>query len=74
MVPHPRVVEKLSVSEETEKIEREHSETLLPCAVTRAEAKRTEDSTTEMENEENEIIDLSQTCLSHEIGLNPMLE
>ena len=27
-----------------------------------------------MESEENEIIDLSQTCLSHEIGLNPMLE
>ena len=27
-----------------------------------------------MESEENKIIDLSQTCLSHEIGLNPMLE
>ena len=74
VVPHPRVVEKLSVSEETEKIEREHPETLLPCVATRAEAKRTEDSTTKMESEENEIIDLSQTCLSHEIGLNPMLE
>ena len=74
VVPHPRMVEKLSVSEETEKIEQEHPETLLPCVVTRAEAKRTEDSTTKMESEENEIIDLSQTCLSHEIGLNPMLE
>ena len=74
VVPHPRMVEKLSVSEETEKIEREHPETLLPCVVTRSEAKRTEDSTTKMESEENKIIDLSQTCLSHEIGLNPMLE
>ena len=74
VVPHPRMVEKLSVSEDTEKIEREHPETLLPCVVTRAEAKRTEDSTTKMEGEENEIIDLSQTCLSHEIGLNPVLE
>ena len=74
VVPHPRMVEKLSVSEETEKIEREHPETLLPRVVTRAEAKRTEDPTTKMESEENEIIYLSQTCLSHEIGLNPMLE
>ena len=48
VVPHPRTVEKLSVSEETEKIEREHPGTLLPCAVTQAEAKRTEDSTTKM--------------------------
>ena len=74
VVPHPRMVEKLSVSEETKKIEREHPETLLPCVVTQAEAKRTEDSTTKMESEENEIIDLSKTCLNHEIGLNPMLE
>ena len=65
------------VLEWTEKIEREHPGTFPPCVVTRAEAKkRTENITTKMEGEDerNEIIDLSQTCLSHEIGLNPMFE
>ena len=76
VVPHPRVVEKPIVSEETEKIEQEHPGTFPSCVVTRAEAKkRTEDMTTRMEDEDEgiEIIDLSQTCLNHELGLNPML-
>ena len=76
VVPHPRVVEKPIVSEETEKIEQEHPGTFPSCVVTRAEAKkRTEDITTRMEGEDEgiEIIDLSQTCLNHELGLNPML-
>ena len=36
---------------------------------------RTEDVTTRVEGDDegNEIIDLSQTCLNHEFGLNPML-
>ena len=76
VVPHPRVVEKPMVSEETEKIEQEHPGTFPSCVVTRAEAKKmTGDVTTRVEGEDegNEIIDLSQTCLNHELGLNPML-
>ena len=47
VVPHPRAVERLSISEETEKIEQEHSGTFPSCVVTRAEAKkRIEDITT----------------------------
>ena len=53
LVPHPRVVEKPIVSEETEKIEQEHPGTFPSCVVTRAEAKkRTEDISTKMEGKD----------------------
>lgn len=77
VVPHPRVVEKLSVLEETEKIEETHPGTFPSCLVTRANARKRAEETSarmESENEGNEVVDPSQTCLGHEIGSNPMLE